>query len=331
MAYDTFKVLIVDDDPVVLKLYGQILSKQHYEVITASSGEEGLDKAFREEPDVLLLDIMMPKMDGYQVCRRLRAVPRTADLPILILTGLSGVSARQKAHEIGADDFVTKGEPAEHLDGRIKMLIKQRILAHSRSWLADLHGNISVDHALRSRLAASQPLAVCFLDLNGLSTYNELAGYDAGDRVLWTLACILRDHVWNSGEGDHVGYCGQDGFLILTAVERAERLGQSLLEAYRSAESRMSYGFSGDAAIPGLTIGIVCIESGVLVHPAKVNRIGWELVRGLQSEPGSRIGMVRAGVSETRSNRSPEPSTAAHSPSARDLAGIGNLFQGQRA
>ena len=325
MAYDTFKVLIVDDDPVVPKLYAQILSRQHYEVITASSGEEGLERAFGEEPDVLLLDIMMPKMDGYEVCRRLRAAPRTADLPILILTGLSGVSARQKAREIGADDFVTKGEPAEHLDGRIKMLIKQRILAHSRSWLADLHGNVSVDHALRSRLAASQPFAICFLDLNGMSTYNDLAGYYAGDRVLWTVARILRDHVWTGGEGDHVGYLGNDGFLVLTSPERAERLGQSILDAYALVVSELGDGLTGGAAIPGLTIGIVCIDSGILVHPAEVNRMGWELVRGLQSESGSRIGLVRASVSETESIRSPESPAAAQLPSARNSIGVDNL------
>ncbi len=269
MAYDTFRVLIIDDDDDTLKLYGLALGRQHYEILTAHSGQEGLEYAFREDPDVVLLDLMMPGMDGYEVCRRLRSAPKTADLPILILTNLSGASARQKAHELGADDFITKGEPLAHLDGRIKMLIKQRILAHTRSWLADMPGSVTADYTLRARLAAGQPTAVCHLDIHALCAFNERAGYEAGDRLLWTVARMLREHMQESGRGDFAAYCGQDDFYLIMDPARAPAVAQSLVESYTKAVRRWADGIALSVSIPDLYAAAVILD-GSPVHPAAV-------------------------------------------------------------
>jgi diguanylate cyclase (GGDEF)-like protein len=296
MAYDTFKVLIVDDDPVVLKMYGQTLSRQHYEVITASTGLEALRKVYAEGPDIVLLDIMMPEMDGYQVCTQLRRAPRTADLPILMLTALSGVAARKKAFEIGADDFVTKGEPLDHLDGRIKMLIKQRILAHTRSWLADLHGSVSIDYTLRATIAAGQPLAVCFLDLRDLGRYNELAGYDAGDRILWALARILCKQVRDREQGDHIGYRGGDDFIALISQESALEFGESVAAAYEMDLAQMRVGSGEPMELPELAIGIVVVPAGQKIHPGRIMQAGEKLVRAIQAEFGGGVRVVQIGA-----------------------------------
>ena len=331
MAYDTFKVLIVDDDPMALKLYGQTLSKHHYEVVTAGSGPEALEIVLREEPDVVLLDIMMPKVDGYQVCSQLRSSPRTTDIPILMLTSLTGVDARRKAFEIGADDFVTKGEPLDHLDGRIKMLIKQRILAHTRSWLADLHGSVSLDHALRARLSAGYPLAVCFVDLRDLGRYNESAGYDAGDRILWTLARILRDQVQNRGTGDYVGYRGQDDFLILSTPESVEDLARNTLEAYAAAADQVRLGYAGGAEVPGLSIGVVIVNAGQVMHPGQVNGAGQDLLAALRAEPGDGLRVVRLGPVGVESVSSSElPAARASEPApTRSWLGVDRLINRQ--
>jgi|GEM_PF-2777961 PleD family two-component response regulator len=289
MAYDTFKVLIIDDDDDTLKLYGLALSRQHYEILEAHSGQEGLELAFREEPDVVLLDLMMPGMDGYEVCRRLRTAPKTADLPILILTNLSGASARQKAHELGADDFITKGEPLGHLDGRIKMLIKQRILAHTRSWLADLPGSVTADYVLRARLAAGQPTAVCHLDIQGLSTFNERAGVEAGDRLLWTVARVLRDYMQDNAHGDFAAYCGQDDFLLIMDPARAPAVAQSLVEAYAKAVRRWADGMSLSVGVPELYAAALILD-GSSIHPASVYQ---NLARIQRELKGRRNGSVR--------------------------------------
>lgn len=285
MAYDTFKILIIDDDPHAVKLYALALLKQHYEVIEATSGKAGLEKAFQEDPDLVLLDIMMPGMDGYEVCHRLRASPRTADIPIMILTGLSGTAARQKAAEVGADDFVTKGEDLARLDGRIKMLIKQRILARTRSWLAELDGGVAIDRALRARLAAGLPLAVCYLDINSLASLNEWAGFEAGERVLWQLARILQRRVKEENQGDHVGYYGMDDFVVLTTPERAEPLAQSVMQAFDAIMHDWNDGASSGTSVPTLSAGIVLIENGRTIHPGQVSHLGQTLLRQAKTTP----------------------------------------------
>jgi len=106
--------LIVDDDPRNVRLLRRILSSEGYEVDDAFDGEEALEKAFNDPPDLILLDIMMPGMDGYEVCRRLREDERTVAVPIVMVTALSGKEEKAKALEVGADDFITK--PFERIE-----------------------------------------------------------------------------------------------------------------------------------------------------------------------------------------------------------------------
>jgi diguanylate cyclase (GGDEF)-like protein len=299
MAYETFKVLIIDDDRVILKLYGTSLRAQHYEVIEANDGADGLRKAFQEAPDIVLVDIMMPEVDGYEVCARLRSAPRTADIPIITLTALEGIAARQKAHEMGADDFVTKGGPPKNIDGRIKMLIKRRILAHTRSWLAELPGSVAADYSLRARLAAGLPVAACYLNLDGLAAFNERAGFQEGDRVLWQLARILLGKVAEEDGGDFVGYYGSDDFIILTTPERAEPLAQAVVRAFDATMREWSGGSPSAGGFPTLSIAIVIVEGGQAPHPGQVSDLGQSLLRQAKAEPGSAIRVARLPPAST--------------------------------
>lgn len=293
MAYEAFRVLLIDDDADTLQLYSVALGRQHYDILRARDGKEGLEMAFTADPDVVLLDLMMPGMDGYEVCRRLRHAPKTADLPVLILTNLSGASARQKAHEIGADDFVTKGEPLEHLDGRIKMLIKQRILAHTRSWLDDLPGSVSTDYMLRGRLAAGLPTAAAHLDVKHLREFNAHAGLDMGDKLLWTLARLLRRNVEEEGKGDFVGYRGQDDFIIIMEPERAPARAQALLDACDKECRKWADGVALSGHLPGLSLAMVITDGRYEVHPAQLFQTLDELLEELRKMAGSTMRVAR--------------------------------------
>ena len=121
-------ILIVDDNKLNLKLASRVLEKEGYETSTALNGEDALKKAMARPPDLALLDVMMPDMDGYELCRRLRADPKHAALPIIMLTALAQVQDKLNAFEAGADDYLTKPfEPAE-LRARIKSLLRYRDL-----------------------------------------------------------------------------------------------------------------------------------------------------------------------------------------------------------
>lgn len=117
------KILMIEDDPDFLKVVSLFLERQGYEVATATDGSAGLTRVREEQPDLLILDLMLPGMSGFEVCRHLRKDPETADLPILMLTAKTGARDQQTGFDLGADDYVTKLIPLSELASRVKSLL----------------------------------------------------------------------------------------------------------------------------------------------------------------------------------------------------------------
>ncbi|MCK4832201.1 MAG: response regulator, partial [Anaerolineales bacterium] len=117
------KILVIDDDLDSLKLIGLLLQRQGYQVVAAPGGSQGLAQAESENPDLILLDIMMPDMDGYEVCKRLRKDPRLAHIPIIMFTAKTRVDDKVTGFEAGADDYLTKPTHPAELASRIKAIL----------------------------------------------------------------------------------------------------------------------------------------------------------------------------------------------------------------
>jgi CheY-like chemotaxis protein/MinD-like ATPase involved in chromosome partitioning or flagellar assembly len=117
------KILIVDDDLDTLRLVGLMLQRQGYQISAATNGQQGLDKAFEEDPDLILLDVMMPDMDGYEVTRRLRQNSSTANTPILMFTAKTQLDDKVVGFEVGANDYLTKPTHPSELQARVKTLL----------------------------------------------------------------------------------------------------------------------------------------------------------------------------------------------------------------
>jgi DNA-binding response OmpR family regulator len=118
------KILVVDDAPMNVKMLADILTFKGYQVVTAAGGIDGLAKVDSEKPDLLLLDVMMPDLDGYSVCRAIRAEPKTAILPIVMVTALDPTEERIKGLEAGADDFLSKPVNQAELLARVRSLLR---------------------------------------------------------------------------------------------------------------------------------------------------------------------------------------------------------------
>jgi pilus assembly protein CpaE len=117
------KILIVDDDLDTLRLVGLMLQRQGYQISAATNGQQGLEKAFDEHPDLILLDVMMPDIDGYEVTRRLRQNPSTAETPILMFTAKAQLDDKVVGFEVGANDYLTKPTHPSELQARVKTLL----------------------------------------------------------------------------------------------------------------------------------------------------------------------------------------------------------------
>jgi two-component system cell cycle response regulator len=130
----TARVLVVDDIPVNVKLLEAKLLVEYYEVVTANDGPTALQLVHDQRPDIVLLDVMMPGMDGYEVCRRIKSDAATAHIPVVMVTALNEVSDRVRGLEAGADDFLTKPVNDVALFARIRSLV--RLKRASDEWRA---------------------------------------------------------------------------------------------------------------------------------------------------------------------------------------------------
>jgi pilus assembly protein CpaE len=119
------KILIIDDDLDTLRLVGLMLQRQGYQISAATNGQQGLDKAFEEDPDLILLDVMMPDMDGYEVTRRLRQNPSTMETPVLMFTAKTQLDDKVMGFEVGANDYLTKPTHPAELQARVKTLLSR--------------------------------------------------------------------------------------------------------------------------------------------------------------------------------------------------------------
>jgi DNA-binding response OmpR family regulator len=126
------KILVIEDDAIALRLIEYTLRKEGYEVLLAKDGLEGISKAQSEEPDLLILDIMLPGIDGYEVCYRLRSESQTAHLPVLMLSGKAQEIDKATGLKVGADDYVTKPAAPRELVSRVESLLARKSAAKSK-------------------------------------------------------------------------------------------------------------------------------------------------------------------------------------------------------
>ena len=160
------KILVVDDLPQNVKLLADLLSVKGYAVATAASGAEALEKVETERPDLVLLDVMMPEMSGYEVCRAIRENPATGILPVVMVTSLDPAEERIKGLEAGADDFLSKPVNRAELLARVRSLVRVKRLydtvehqaAQLAEWNRTLEARVGDQGAAARAAGAAQAL-----------------------------------------------------------------------------------------------------------------------------------------------------------------------------
>lgn len=146
------RILVVDDDQIIIQITARVLTAAGYEVFKAASGAEALQRIDEIRPDLIVLDVMMPEMDGYEVCRRLRQTAATARLPIMMLTAQESVEEKVRGFEAGADDYMTKPFQPPELQARVKVLLRRASTAEAAPQLT---GKIIAAFSLRGGVGVS--------------------------------------------------------------------------------------------------------------------------------------------------------------------------------
>ncbi|MCC7163128.1 MAG: response regulator [Anaerolineae bacterium] len=303
------KVLVVDDDPLMRRIVAQSLERASYELIEAESGPAGIQCALQEHPDLILLDVMMPEMDGFEVIRRLRSHPMTLSVPIILLTALGEMSEKVHGMQLGADDYMTKPFDPRELRARVQAHLKRSEQYLQSSPLTNLPGNFAIQQVIAARLETHEPIAVIYFDLSNFKSYNDQYGWIAGDRLIKQLGELIVAEVLRSGDpGIFVGHVGGDDFIVVTRPEYAEALGHRILGqfdemivAFYSPEDYARgfievvdrLGEMRQVPIASLGAAIVTNELRRLEHPLQVAQIAAEVKRYLKTLPGSQLAFDR--------------------------------------
>lgn len=226
------RLLIVEDDLDISNMLRIYFSGQNYEVDTALRGSEALEKTRLNLPHLIVLDIMLPDVDGFEVCRILRTNTRTSHVPIIFLTQKDERSDKLQGLELGADDYITKPFDIEELKLRVQRAIaraEQQSLTDPRSGLPS--GRL-IEEQLR-RIIRIESWAFLDIRLQHFEAFKEVYGFVASDDVLRFTAMLMGEVVDDLGTiDDFIGHAGGDNFIIITTEQAVEPIREQLKERF---------------------------------------------------------------------------------------------------
>jgi diguanylate cyclase (GGDEF)-like protein len=297
------RILVVDDDRNLRKIIQTNLELAGYEVTTAANGNEALRVLDAMQPDLVVLDVMMPLMDGYEVARRIRRHPSNTSVPIIMLTAKSEVEDKLAGFDAGADDYMTKPFGPQELLARVKAKIRRVEVSSSLSPLTRLPGNLAIEAELRRRIKEAELFAVLYLDLDNFKAFNDVYGFAHGDEAIQLIASTAVDVVHRRGTAqDFVGHIGGDDFIVVTIPDRAEEIAREVIDTfdrdirklYNAQDLRQGYietrdrrGTLNRFPIMSLSIAIVSNDQRPLENYAQIGEAAAELKRYAKSIGGS--------------------------------------------
>ncbi len=226
-------ILVVEDEQLIARLLKQTLQFEGYQVVTALNGEDAVQFTLRETPHLIILDVMLPGIDGYEVVRHLRIHPKTMHIPIIMLSSLAEPKDKVFAFEVGVDDYITKPFHTDELLARIRTQLR-RIQQNFLSPLIGLPGGFQVELAINYKLNGAEPWSILYLDLDNFKAFNDVYGFLTGNDLIRLVGRICQRVVRQYGNpDDFVGHVGGDDFIVVTTPEHAYVLCRCISEEYK--------------------------------------------------------------------------------------------------
>jgi diguanylate cyclase (GGDEF)-like protein len=261
------RVLVVDDGPFQVRLLAEVLKPEH-EVVMAMNGPQALEVARRARPDLVLLDVMMPEMDGLEVCRRLQADAETQHIPVIFVTGQDSTDDETTGLAVGAVDYISKPIVPAIVRARVRTHLLLKIQADQLRALAFLDGLTGAANRRRfdeqfadvweACRRDGRSLGVVMIDVDHFKAYNDRYGHQAGDAALCAVAGRLREGV--RGPWDLVARIGGEEFVVLLpdcGPEEAERAAEQIRRSVFEAD--ILHAESSAAAVVTISAGVACV------------------------------------------------------------------------
>jgi diguanylate cyclase (GGDEF)-like protein len=256
------RILIVDDESINLQILNEVL-RARYDISAARSGEQALKRAQTLKPSLILLDIQMPEMDGYEVCRRLKQDPETRDIPVIFITGMTSEEDEYRGLEAGAVDYITKPFRPAIIEMRVRThveLKRQRDLLNRLSYHDGLTGIANrrrfdefYTQAWHQAARSEDWLGLLLLDIDHFKGYNDRYGHPAGDACLRDVARALAQVVCRSSDL-HARYGGEEFACVLpcTDPEGVALIAERICQAVRA----LGIPHEASSAAPFVTVSI---------------------------------------------------------------------------
>jgi PleD family two-component response regulator len=244
----------------------------------AADGPSALEAVRSREPDLLILDLNMPGLSGYDVCRAVKTNPGTSRVPVLMLTAQSSVEHKLEGFDAGADDYLPKPFDGRELRARVSALLRLVRREADRNPTSGLPGGHAIDEELNARIGRNESFAVCYIDLDNFKPFADHFGFAVADDVIRDTGDAIRHAVSAVGTpDDFVGHIGGDDFLVITAPHLSDDVAQECATRFREVvgravgEEAMRIGTFTAVDREGVlrTMPLACLSAAILtVRPA---------------------------------------------------------------
>ncbi|MGB4580966.1 MAG: response regulator [Coriobacteriia bacterium] len=309
-------ILIIEDSATLRQMVTMSLEERGYKVWGAPDGMSALHSLTEHQPDAIILDLNLPDIDGFELCKRMKSTPGSHDIPVLVMTGLDQPGFEIMAIEAGADDFIAKPVDPLVLDARIEMVVRRMRRERFANALTGLPSNALTEERLAFMLARKRPFSAIFVDIDDFRSFNRCYGYARGDLLLRHLAELILESVNFTGcDEAFVGHLNADDFVVICEPEKAEEVANQLTKAwdlsvmdfYEDEDRDRGYfqlsDRAGDCRQYGpltLSVGIVPVIDSFPESVITLTDAGSELRAYARTSPGSTVMVERRAEPRTR-------------------------------
>lgn len=301
-------ILVVDDDRQIVRMLSSALNVEGYTSIEANTGREAIVLATEHHPALIILDLMLPDIDGFEVCHRISQDVSLRYIPVIAITGYDDARERLMEAIDSIDDYILKPFDLRDLLIRIKLSLKRSRLMTGANPLTGLPGNVAIQDELMRRIDQNQLFALLYVDLDEFKAFNDHYGFLRGDEMIKLLGRCSREAVAANTASGFVGHIGGDDLAIVVDPEAAQEVARHIVGAWQGLAPELYEPEDAERGYIELTdrrgqlrrFPLASVSVGVASNAIRPIRTHWEaaeiaseMKHVAKSRPGSSIAIDR--------------------------------------